>query len=346
MASAPSARQAPAASRFASRLAALAFALLLAGAVLHPSPVNAAEPVFLTEWTGFVSPEAIALGPGGEIYVLDEGCPCVKKFDADGNLLGSWGSSGSGPGQFDTPTDLTVDANGDVYVTDGVLERIQKFDANGGFLLMWGEPGFETGKFDEVRSISVEPGGTIVVLDGPDGRVQRFDADGGFLSSWPAWLDSGAPEAGLDPLDHILIPLRLEAEASGFLSLSYVGFGGSDVIRYDLDGTVQGSVSSPEQGAPPYYWAFGVGADDAGRTYATDVGANRVSIFESSGALLAMWGSTGTAPGQFQGPADATGTPGGRIYVVDKGNARVQVFDGGAVQTQATTWGRVKAERR
>lgn len=318
-----------------TRAAAVVFAGLLAIATLHPVFASA-DPVFLTQWTGFVSPEAIALGPSGAVYVLDAGCPCVKKFDANGNLLLSWGSSGSNPGQFDTATDLTVDASGNVYVTDRVLERVQKFDANGGFLLMWGQPGFETGSFDEVRSISSEAGGTIVTLDGPDGRVQRFDPSGGFLSSWPAWLDSGAPKdfgsaEGFGPADHILIPLRLEVESTGFVSLSYVGFGGSNVFRYDLDGNLIGSVSSPDQGAPPYYWAKGVGSDGAGRLYTTDVGANRVLVFDSMGTPIAVWGSTGTRPGEFQDPVDATGTSSGRIYVVDKGNSRVQVFQLGVV---------------
>ena len=39
----------------------------------------------------------------------------------------SWGSHGSGPGQFNRPRGVAVDATGHVYVADDDNSRIEKF---------------------------------------------------------------------------------------------------------------------------------------------------------------------------------------------------------------------------
>lgn len=54
-------------------------------------------------------------------------------------------------------------------------------------------------------------------------------------------------------------------------------------------------------------------------------------------ALLGVWGTSGSAPGQFHRPTGVNVGPDGSVYVVDRGNHRVQAFTaGGAFVTQ---WG-------
>ncbi|MDP7620230.1 MAG: hypothetical protein QF652_08320, partial [Dehalococcoidia bacterium] len=51
-------------------------------------------------------PTDLAFGLSGEIYVTvghGNGSPGVMKFDSAGTLLTTWGSQGTGPGEFDTP---------------------------------------------------------------------------------------------------------------------------------------------------------------------------------------------------------------------------------------------------
>ena len=47
------------------------------------------------------------------------GFKSIKKFDSDGKFITSWGSEGTGDGQFLRPEDVAVDSSSDnVYVTD------------------------------------------------------------------------------------------------------------------------------------------------------------------------------------------------------------------------------------
>src|SRR5271166_5474678 len=58
----------------------------------------------------------------------------VAKVDKNGNWLMSWGTPGTGPGQFNTPHSIAVDAQNRVYVADRFNRRIQVFDTKGGFI--------------------------------------------------------------------------------------------------------------------------------------------------------------------------------------------------------------------
>jgi DNA-binding beta-propeller fold protein YncE len=52
----------------------------------------------------------------------------VQKFTLEGVHLATWGSPGSGPGQFDSPEGIAVVPGGSViYVVDWLNHRVQKF---------------------------------------------------------------------------------------------------------------------------------------------------------------------------------------------------------------------------
>lgn len=79
-------------------------------------------------------PMAPVVAPKGELYILDQDSRKVWCYDADGKLLFSFGDKGSGPGMFETPTDMTVVADGRVVVLDSTARRMSLFDAKGKFI--------------------------------------------------------------------------------------------------------------------------------------------------------------------------------------------------------------------
>src|SRR5262249_45879083 len=84
---------------------------------------------------GFYGPRRTAIGPDDSIYGVDQGRTRIVKFSLDGQVLTTWGSSGSGDGQFNDHTSVAVDpTTNKVYVADPRNRRIQVFDPNGKFL--------------------------------------------------------------------------------------------------------------------------------------------------------------------------------------------------------------------
>jgi DNA-binding beta-propeller fold protein YncE len=69
--------------------------------------------------------------------------------------------------------------------------------------------------------------------------------------------------------------------------------------------------------------------DPAGNTYISDGYINsRVAKIDSNGNWLKSWGDRGNKPGEFNTPHSIAADATGNIYVADRGNRRIQVFDG------------------
>ena len=64
-------------------------------------------------------------------------------------------------------------------------------------------------------------------------------------------------------------------------------------------------------------------------TYISDGYVNsRVAKVDKDGKWLKSWGEPGSKPGQFDTPHSIAVDAGGSVYVADRGNRRIQVFDG------------------
>jgi len=69
--------------------------------------------------------------------------------------------------------------------------------------------------------------------------------------------------------------------------------------------------------------------DAAGNIFISDGYINsRVAKFDKNGDWVKQWGDRGTKPGEFNTPHSITADAKGNIYVADRGNRRIQVFDG------------------
>jgi DNA-binding beta-propeller fold protein YncE len=69
--------------------------------------------------------------------------------------------------------------------------------------------------------------------------------------------------------------------------------------------------------------------DSAGNAYISDGYVNsRVAKVDKNGNWLKSWGEPGDQPGQFNVPHSIATDAQGHVYVADRGNRRIQVFDG------------------
>ena len=86
----------------------------------------------------FNHPTDTAVSPSGDIYVSDGyGNSSVHRFSSDGRYISSFGSPGTGPGQFKVPHSLRVSSDGRVFVCDRENNRVQVFTAEGQYLSEW-----------------------------------------------------------------------------------------------------------------------------------------------------------------------------------------------------------------
>ena len=83
----------------------------------------------------------VAVSGKGEVVVTEYGAHRVSVFSPGGEKLRSFGTRGSGEGQFQHPCGVAVDGQGNILVTDLNNHRIQKFTSDGHFLKAVGSRG-------------------------------------------------------------------------------------------------------------------------------------------------------------------------------------------------------------
>ena len=195
----------------------------------------------------------------------------------------------------------------------------------------------------EVAGVAVNSKGHVFVLSrgnttGPAygaaaAELLEFGADGRFLReighNLYAW--SFAHTVKVDVQDNIWVTDK-----------------GSDmVIKFNPTGRVvmvfgrkqeasdegAGPLKHPRPPLPPVDGLFrqvtDVAWDTAGNAYISDGYINsRVAKVDKEGNWLKSWGEPGDGPGQFNVPHSIAVDHDGNVYVADRGNRRIQVFDG------------------
>jgi DNA-binding beta-propeller fold protein YncE len=143
----------------------------------------------------FNFPTNLAISPDGVLYVSDGyGNARVHRFSPAGELLGSWGEPGGGPGGFRIPHGIAIDTAGRVYVADRENSRIQRFSPEGEFLDQWTDVARPCEVFLDRQGIvyvaelgyraGMWPGTEPPHADVTGGRLSLFNQEGRLLARW------------------------------------------------------------------------------------------------------------------------------------------------------------------
>jgi sugar lactone lactonase YvrE len=134
------------------------------------------------------APAGLAADDQRNVYVVDLGSSAVKKFDADGKLLSSFGQEGSGPKDLSGPRRVAVAPGGKFAVADAGNNRVVLWDQNGNCSLVlginepddtgWMPSGDGPGELDDPQGVAVDAQGNIYVADTGNHRIQKFDPAG------------------------------------------------------------------------------------------------------------------------------------------------------------------------
>jgi len=278
------------------------------------------SPSFSAQWgtyglqnTGqFAFPQGVSIDSSGNVYVTDLGNRRVEKFDNNGNFLFTFGTKGTGDGQFNAPVGIAVTSNS-IYVVDNARNDIQKFDSTGKFVTKWGGQGANTGQFLLPQGVTVDPSGDVYVVDTGNSRIEKFDSTGKFL------LTIG--QSGLGD-GQFLSPRAIVADSQG--SIYVADSGGNKIEKFTQDGvflkTFDASTGANLQ------TPLGMSVDNSGNIFVADSGSNRIVELDTNGHPVTSWGSQGTGADFFDNPRATAVDSNGNVFVVDSNNNRIQKF--------------------
>lgn len=284
-----------------------------------PAIALANPPTFVREWaTDSTGSRGVAIGPNQHVYVTNELQNHVTVYTSDGVWLSSWGSTGTGEGQFQGCRGIGIDqVSGDVYVSD-LASRIQRFTASGEYITGW-DHALES-PLAWPLGLVVDEEGNVWVADMYNRFIRVFRSNGEFRNEWhgPGVVDSQLVHpVGLTLVDHnVYVANNVYDETS-------VAF--PAIQSYTLNGEFNWQLSNNGIGAFTQFGGIAYNSVDH-YLYATELNTNQLHWFSLEGGLLGTWGEWGETPGTFRDPMGIAVDATGLIYVVDSSNGRIQVF--------------------
>ena len=147
-----------------------------------------------TEWhmpdTAAGFPVGVSAHPDGRVFVADTHCHRVMIFDRDGGELGSFGSVGTGDGEFLLPTDVTFDATGNIYVSEyGGNDRISVWSSQFVFQRHIGTEPIEGLRLSRPSGIDIDGEQTLWIADACNHRLVHMSLDGEVLGVFGSFGD-------------------------------------------------------------------------------------------------------------------------------------------------------------
>lgn len=188
----------------------------------------------------------------------------------------------------------------------------------------WGRlpPGWE---LIDAAGVAVDAQDNVYVFNRGEHPMIVFDREGNFLRSWGEGVFKSAHGVHIGPDGYI-----------------YCTDNGDHTVRKCTpEGKILLTIGLPDKPAPymsgePFNRCTHTALSPRGDIYVADgYGNARVHIYDPAGRLIGGWGAPGSDPGEFNIVHNICTDDDGWVYVADRENHRVQVFDGtGKYETQ------------
>jgi len=170
----------------------------------------------------------------------------------------------------------------------------------------------------DVAAVGVDRNDNVYAFHRGDHPMVVFDRNGNVLRTWGEGTFKRAHGVHMAPDETIY--LTDDADHT--------------VRRCTLDGKVLLTIGIPGTPAPfmsgePFRQCTHTALSPKGEIYVSDgYGNARVHKYTDNGKLVLSWGQPGAGPGEFNLPHNIACDADGWVYVADRENHRVQVFDG------------------
>ncbi len=187
--------------------------------------------------------------------------------------------------------------------------------------------------FIDVCGLSIDSQDRVYILNRGAHPVMIFDRKGNLLTSWGEGFFKRAHGTCIgrdgsiyctDYGNHTVSKFTPEGKL-----LQVLGNKGQySNTGYRPQSDLLASLATIKRGGPPFNGPTGVALSASGEIYVTDgYGNARVHKFTPQGGLLFSWGEPGDAPGQFKIPHSVRIDKQERVWVADRENNRIQIFN-------------------
>jgi hypothetical protein len=189
--------------------------------------------------------------------------------------------------------------------------------------------------FFEVAGVACDSKDNVYVFNRGKYPMIIFDKEGKFLNAWGEGMFKSPHGIFIDNKDNVWLADDKDHTVHKFTTdgkkLMTLGESGKAA-----DTGYKIGVSPVKHAAGPFHRVTNVAVLPNGDMYIADgYGNARVHKFTPDGKLIKSWGESGTDPGQFNLVHNIVADADGWVYVADRENHRVQVFDGnGKYETQ------------
>jgi hypothetical protein len=180
-------------------------------------------------------------------------------------------------------------------------------------------------EFMDVGAVAVDSKDRVYVFNRGEHPMMVFDREGNFITSWGEGVFKRAHGLHIDRDDHLYC----------------TDDGDHSVRKCTTDGKILLTLGVPGRPAPfmsgePFHRCTHTALSPKGEIYVSDGYGNAcVHKYTPDGKHIKSWGESGTEPGQFNLVHNIVTDEDGWVYVADRENHRVQVFDGnGRYETQ------------
>lgn len=257
----------------------------------------------------------------GTSYRYDRAGERIEAGPPTAGYISSFGSAGSGNGQFEHPAGIAVDAEGNIWVADEENDRVEEFDEEGEYLGQFGAEGEEKGQLESPTDVAIDFAGNVWVADTGNNRIDEFSSGGEYLSS--IGLESEEEPEEEESLFSGPESLAIDSHDNIWVADTYH----REVKEFDHSGELIGAFGG-EFGSEPgqIIEASAIAVDPEDHVWLADYSNYRVSEFDDEGNFIREIGGFGSGDGQFEGPDAIDVDAEGDVWVADEWNPRVQEF--------------------
>ena len=257
------------------------FAVILSGMVI--SDVCFANDCIASKFLFDIKPNAdqptdIAMGPDGDIYLVDGVNNRIIVVDSAGKRKFEFGQKGAGQGEFNYPLGIDISDDGKVFIADTGNHRIQVFNLKGDFKYMFKvKSGPKERPSDPVDVLASGLNNYLYISDNDNHKIKVYNQNGTFEFEWGRFGEEPGEFRypgilALNEYNEIFVVDVINTRIQKFDPF------GNFIVEIGSWGVLPGSLFRPK----------GVAVDKKNRVFVTDSYMGVIQVFSDLGRFIGV----------------------------------------------------------